>query len=118
MITDGINSFLFSTPEMTRVFSPTGQLRAMTRFEWALSCALESNGRAETGSGAVLEQLLEADFVDMGALLLQAKEAGNVAIPFVRQLTHAVRRGAKLLRDRFIWGQPVRMSSTRRWCYR
>ena len=90
MITDGMNSFLFSTPEMTRVFSPTEQLRAMTRFEWALSCALESNGRAETGSGAVLEQLLEADFVDMGALLLQAKEAGNVAIPFVRQLTHAV----------------------------
>ncbi len=90
MITDAMNSFLFSTPEMTRVFSPTGQLRAMTRFEWALSCALESNGRAEPGSGAVLEQLLEADFVDMSALLLEAKEAGNVAIPFVRQLTRAV----------------------------
>ena len=90
MITDGINSFLFSTPEMTRVFSPTGQLRAMTRFEWALSCALESNGRAEAGSGAVLEQFLKADFVDIGVLLLEAKDAGNVAIPFVRQLTGAV----------------------------
>ena len=90
MINDGMNSFLFSTPEMTRVFSPAGQLRAMTRFEWALSCALESNGRAKAGSGAVLQQLLEADFVDMGALVLEAKEAGNVAIPFVRQLTGAV----------------------------
>jgi 3-carboxy-cis,cis-muconate cycloisomerase len=90
MITDGMNSFLFSTPEMTRVFSPTGQLRAMARFEWALSSALESNGRAKAGSGAVLQQLLEADFVDMGALVLEAKEAGNVAIPFVRQLTQAV----------------------------
>jgi 3-carboxy-cis,cis-muconate cycloisomerase len=90
MSNDGINSFLFSTPEMTRVFSSAEQLRAMTRFEWALSCALESNGRAEAGSGAVLEQLLDAGFVDMGALLLEAKDAGNVTIPFVRQLTAAV----------------------------
>jgi 3-carboxy-cis,cis-muconate cycloisomerase len=85
-----MNSFLFSTPEMTRVFSPAEQLRAMTRFEWALTRALESNGRAESGSAVVLEQLLNADFVDMGALLLAAKDAGNVAIPFVRQLTAAV----------------------------
>ena len=90
MINDGINSFLFSTSEMTRVFSPAEQLRAMTRFEWALTCALESNRRAEVGSGAVLEQLLKAEFVDMDALLLEAKDAGNVAIPFVRQLTGAV----------------------------
>jgi 3-carboxy-cis,cis-muconate cycloisomerase len=90
MINDGLNSFLFSTPEMSRVFSPAEQLRAMTRFEWALSCALESNGLAEAGSGAVLEQLLQADFVDRGALALEAKDAGNVAIPFVRQLTAAV----------------------------
>jgi len=90
MIDDGMNSFLFSTPEMTRVFSPAEQLRAMTRFEWALSCALESNGQAEAGSGVVLEQLLNADFVNLGALLLAAKDAGNVAIPFVRQLTAAV----------------------------
>ena len=90
MINDGMNSFLFSTPEMSRVFSSAEQLRAMTRFEWALSCALEKNGRAEAGSGAVLEHLLTTDFVDMRALALEAKEAGNVAIPFVRQLTAAV----------------------------
>jgi 3-carboxy-cis,cis-muconate cycloisomerase len=90
MINEGMNSFLFSTPEMTRVFSPVEQLRAMTRFEWALSRALEGNGRAEAGSATVLEQLLNADFVDMRALLLAAKDAGNVAIPFVQQLTAAV----------------------------
>ena len=33
---------------------------------------------------------MNADFVDMGALLQEAKDAGNVAIPFVRQLTAAV----------------------------
>jgi len=85
-----MNSFLFSTPEMTRVFSPAEQLRAMVRFEWALSCALETHGRAEAGSGAVLERLLSADFVDMDALASEAKEAGNVAIPLIRQLTAAV----------------------------
>jgi 3-carboxy-cis,cis-muconate cycloisomerase len=90
MSNDGVNSFLFSTPEMTRVFSPAEQLRAMTRFEWALSGALESNGRAEAGSGAVLEQLLNTDFVDVEGLLRDAKDAGNVAIPFVQQLTAAV----------------------------
>lgn len=83
-------SFLFSTPGITRVFSPAEQLRSMTRFEWALSCALENNGRAEPGSGAVLEPLLSEAFVDLNALLLEAKSAGNVAIPFVKQLTAAV----------------------------
>jgi 3-carboxy-cis,cis-muconate cycloisomerase len=87
---DGMNSFLFSTPEMTRVFSPMEQLRAMTRFEWALSCALESNARAEPGSGAALESLLSADFLDVDALIREARDAGNIAIPFVRQLTVAV----------------------------
>jgi hypothetical protein len=38
--------FLFSTPEMTEIFSLTFQLRAMMRFEWALSVALEKNGIA------------------------------------------------------------------------
>jgi 3-carboxy-cis,cis-muconate cycloisomerase len=90
MNNDGMNSFLFSTPEMTRVFSPAEQLRAMTRFEWALSCALESNGRAEAGSGAILEQLLNADFVDVEALASEARNVGNIAIPFIRQLTAVV----------------------------
>ncbi len=90
MSNDGLNSFLFSTPKMARVFSRAGQLQAMARFEWALSCALESNGRAEAGSGAVLEHFLGVEFVDVDALLREAKNSGNTAIPFVRQLTAAV----------------------------
>ena len=90
-MTDGLNSFLFSTPEMTRVFSPAEQLRAMMRFEWALTCALESQGLAEAGSGAVLESMLDAGFVDLNCLERDAKDAGNVAIPFVRQLIAAVK---------------------------
>ncbi len=89
-MSNDLNSFLFSTPEMTRVFSAKEQLRAMMRFEWALTCALEANGLAETGSGPVLESLLDAGFVDVERLKREARDAGNIAIPFVQQLTSAV----------------------------
>lgn len=91
MSDDGMNSFLFSTPEMALIFSTTEKLRMMTRFEWALSCALEKNGLAEAGSGEVLKQLIPASFVDVDALVREARDAGNIAIPFVRQLTAAVK---------------------------
>jgi len=90
MSNGGLSAFIFSTPEMTRVFSASEQLRAMVRFEWALTCALEKSGRAEPGSGKVLESLLTADFVDRDLLQSEARNAGNIAIPFLRQLTSAV----------------------------
>ncbi len=89
-MSNGVNSFLFTTPEMARVFSAEEQLRAMMRFEHALTRALEANGLAEAGSGAALESLLDAGFVDVERLVHEAKDVGNIAIPFVRQLTSAV----------------------------
>lgn len=77
---------------MSRVFSPGQQLRAMMRFEWALTCALEEHSLAEAGSSAVLESLLDSNFVDVDAIERDAKEAGNIAIPFVRQLTAEVKK--------------------------
>ncbi len=90
-MSDELNSFLFSTPEMTRAFSSEEQLRAMMRFEWALTRALESHKLAEAGSGAVLETLMGAAFVDLDRLKREARNDGNIAIPFVRQLISAVR---------------------------
>ena len=90
-MSDGLNSFLFSTPEMTRVFSAQERLRAMMRFEWALTRALEIHGLAEAGSGAALESLLDASFVDLQRLTHEAKDAGNIVIPFVKQLTATVK---------------------------
>jgi 3-carboxy-cis,cis-muconate cycloisomerase len=84
------DSVFFSTPEMNEIFSARGQLRAMMRFEWALSCALEKAGIAEPGSGSALEALLDAEFVDADALQREAVDAGNIAIPFVQQLTAKV----------------------------
>ena len=85
-------AFLFSTPEMTRTFSLSSQLHAMMRFESALTCALEKQGVAERGSGATLKSLLDANFIDMEALERTALKAGNIAIPFVQQLTAMVKR--------------------------
>ena len=87
---DTVNSFLFSTPAMARVFSCEAQLRAMARFEGALTCALEKVGVAEHGSTSVLEPLLNAEFVDLVSLQRDARDVGNIAIPFVRQLSAAV----------------------------
>lgn len=89
-MSDGLNSFLFSTPEMTRLFSTGEQLRTMMRFEWALTRALESHRLAEAGSTTVLESLMDSEFVNIESLKSDAKEAGNIAIPFVKQLTLAV----------------------------
>jgi len=83
-------AFLFSTPEMTETFSLSRQLRAMMRFEWALACALEKQGVAEAGSGGTLKSLLNAEFIDLEALERTALKSGNIAIPFVKQLTAAV----------------------------
>jgi 3-carboxy-cis,cis-muconate cycloisomerase len=90
-MSDGLNSFLFSTPNMTHVFSQGEQLRAMMRFEWALACALEKHGIAAAGSGAVLESMLDVKFVDVLSLERDARAAGNIALPFVQQLTAEVK---------------------------
>ena len=86
-----LNAFLFTTPAVSQAFSAAAQLRAMMRFEWALVRALESCGLSEAGSGAVLERLLDAGFVDGEGLERGARLNGNIAIPFVQQLTAAVK---------------------------
>ncbi|MGA7349702.1 MAG: 3-carboxy-cis,cis-muconate cycloisomerase [Acidobacteriaceae bacterium] len=84
-------SSLFSTEEMDGTFSLTRQLQCMTRFEWALSAALEANGLSARGSSAAFEPLLDAGFVDIPVVLHDAQRSGNLAIPFVGQLTAALR---------------------------
>lgn len=74
------------------MFSPSAQLRAMARFEWALGSALAQEGLAEHGTGEALEKLLGAEFVDVVSLVDEAGNDGNIAIPFVRQLTATVKQ--------------------------
>ena len=83
---------LFSTQEVDRVFGLPCQLQCMALIEWALLAALEDHGFAAPGAADVLESLVDASFVDSQLLLEEAQLAGNLAIPFVRQLTAAVAR--------------------------
>lgn len=89
-MTTDFSSAFFSTLEMDRVFSTANQLRQMTRFEWALCSAMEDAGIAAKGSSGAVGALLDTEFVDRTQLLSEARLAGNLAIPFLRQLTAAV----------------------------
>src|ERR1700691_6476311 len=82
---------LFSTQEMDAIVSLRRQLQYMTRFEWALSAALEANSLAARGASAAFESLLDAAFVDVPGLLRDAQQSGNLAIPFLGQLAPALR---------------------------
>ena len=85
-----LSDAIFTSPEMREIFSAQAQLRAMMQFEWALSSALEERGLAAPGSSNALRNLLDADFVDSELLQSQAVSAGNIAIPFLTQLTNAL----------------------------
>jgi 3-carboxy-cis,cis-muconate cycloisomerase len=88
---ESLNSFLFTTPEMAGIFSSQAQLRAMMRFERGLTRALENNGLAAEGSEQVLAALANCEFLNAHDLQKDARDAGNIVIPFVRQLTAAVK---------------------------
>jgi adenylosuccinate lyase len=95
MVTDSLLAELFSTAPMDRIFSSSGQLQQMLRFEWALSAALEECSLVPHGSSAPLAELLQSEFLtEERALALSnaAAAAGNLAIPFVKLLTEAVSR--------------------------
>jgi 3-carboxy-cis,cis-muconate cycloisomerase len=80
----------FSTPAMDLIFSASRQLACMTRFEWALLVSLEANGIAPSGAASRIAQFLDGHFVEMDPLIDESRQAGNIAIPFVRALTRAV----------------------------
>ncbi|KAA6461857.1 3-carboxy-cis,cis-muconate cycloisomerase [Acidobacteria bacterium AB60] len=89
-MSDGLNSFLFSTPAMSRVFSDDAHLRALLRFEHALAQALENTGLAVPGASQELSLFLDPSFLDLPSLQREAADAGNIVIPLLRQLTAAV----------------------------
>jgi 3-carboxy-cis,cis-muconate cycloisomerase len=82
---------LFSTPEMDEVFSLARQVQYMARFEWALASALEAHRIAPKGTAAAVEPFADGTHIDLDSLVVEARGAGNLAIPFVRQFTNAAR---------------------------
>jgi len=78
---------LFTTETMRGIFSDHGRLQAMLDFEAALARAEARAGLVSTASAAAIGTQCRAELFDVDALAAAAAQAGNSAIPLVRQLT-------------------------------
>jgi 3-carboxy-cis,cis-muconate cycloisomerase len=78
---------LFTTETMRSIFSDHGRLQAMLDFEAALARAEARAGLVSTASAAAVGAQCRAELFDVDALAAAAAQAGNSAIPLVRQLT-------------------------------
>jgi 3-carboxy-cis,cis-muconate cycloisomerase len=83
---------LASSPSMRGVYNDQNLVLQMLRFELALAEAEAECGVIPSNTALALQQLQSTDWLDFEALAASAPLAGNVAIPFIKQLTTAVTR--------------------------
>ncbi len=93
MSNDLLGPLFYGTP-IEKVFSAGHQLQQLKRFEVALAEALEGAGLAPSGTAADIERA-SLDFPSseqISRIAEAAVQSGNLAIPFVKELTAQVRR--------------------------
>jgi len=86
---------MFGSPAVLDIFSDTGTVRRMLDVEAALARAEARCGVIPEAAARIIEQVCAAEpaqVIDFDALAQAAASAGNLAIPFVKQLTAAVTR--------------------------
>ncbi|MFJ5383179.1 3-carboxy-cis,cis-muconate cycloisomerase, partial [Cupriavidus sp. CER94] len=84
---------MFGSPAVLDIFSDTGTVRRMLDVEAALARAEARCGVIPEAAAQIIEQVCAGDpakVIDFDALAQAAASAGNLAIPFVKQLTAAV----------------------------
>lgn len=81
---------LFRTEEMGAIFSDAHFIECMLAFELALSRSLALTGVAPAAAISAIERTTLPALFDVGMLAEQARQAGNVAIPFVNALNELV----------------------------
>jgi len=82
---------MFGSPAVLDIFSDVGTVQRMLAVESALARAEASCGVIPAAAATVISEVCHVvDVIDVNALAQPAIAAGNVAIPFVRQLTAAV----------------------------
>ena len=81
---------LYSTPEMTAIFSPQAHVRGMLAFESALASAEARAGVIPKAVAALIAASCKVELFDIPALYREASTAGTPAIPLVRILTERV----------------------------
>src|SRR5262245_15946011 len=89
-LVNGVYGSLFGDDEAARGFAPETQLQAMLDVEAALADALVDAGVAPARCASAIRAVARVERFDLGAIVVQAADAGNLAIPLVRQLTERV----------------------------
>jgi 3-carboxy-cis,cis-muconate cycloisomerase len=90
------NYLLFSTPEMTAVWSPQSHVRRMLEFEAALARALARAGVIPPTAAEEIAAECLADWDEaVDILYTSAVGAGTLAIPLVEMLTERVKEPAR-----------------------
>ncbi len=85
-----LTSAIFSSEGMQRVFSPGSTVQRMLDFEAALTRALACEDVIPASAVEPVLACCDASDYDLDALAHAARNAGNLAIPLVRQLTAKV----------------------------
>src|SRR5262245_64545036 len=80
---------LFGDAEVRAQLSDPARLQAMLDVEAALAEVEAELGVIPRHAGAVIQAAAQADRFDLSAIAAAAAADGNLAIPLVRQLTHA-----------------------------
>ncbi|MFC4524680.1 3-carboxy-cis,cis-muconate cycloisomerase [Cupriavidus pinatubonensis] len=82
---------MFGSPAVLEIFSDTGTVRCMLAVEAALARAESHCGVIPAAAASVISEVSsDVSVIDLDALAQAAVSAGNLAIPFVKQLTAAV----------------------------
>ena len=81
---------MFGSPAVLAAFSDAGTVRAMLDTEAALARAEACCGVIPQQAAQMIAEVCAADPIDADKLANDAVAAGNLAIPFVKQLTAAV----------------------------
>jgi len=95
---------LFRSQAVEKVFSNRATLQAMLDFEAALARAEARAGFIPTSAAPAIEAKCRAELFDMTVLARAAANAGNLAIPLVKQLTLLVGRKEKEAARYVHWG--------------
>ena len=85
-----LTSAISSTNAMQQIFSASSTLQSMLDVEAALARALAAKGVIPVSAVDPWVRCCQADQIDLPSLVIAAQDAGNVAIPMVKQLTAAV----------------------------
>jgi len=83
---------LFASDAMAAVFSDAARLQGMLDFEAALARAESSVGLFPAAAAESIARACRADLFDIATLARDTAQAGNPAIPLVKQLTALVAR--------------------------